>query len=98
MRAKIKSMSWMWKCHSMNKKSRRAAEQLGFTYEGTLRRHMLVKNHWINSDWLSIVEDEWPAIKAGLEGWLNKSNFDADGKQKCCLAGLRMLKSGDALD
>ncbi|KAK8086107.1 acetyltransferase- GNAT family [Apiospora phragmitis] len=32
-----------WKCDALNAKSRRAAERLGFTYEGTFRKHRIVR-------------------------------------------------------
>ena len=32
-----------WKCNAGNARSMRAAERLGFTYEGTFRQHMVVK-------------------------------------------------------
>ena len=79
----------VWKCNSLNKASRRAAERLGFSYEGTFRKHLIVKGRSRDSDWLSIVDDEWPAVKAGLEAWLHETNFNKDGKQVRTLVDLR---------
>lgn len=70
-----------WKCNSLNKSSRRAAERVGFRYEGTFRNHMIVKGRSRDSDWLSIIDDEWPEVKATLEQWLRKDNFDECGRQ-----------------
>lgn len=70
-----------WKCNHLNIKSRRAAERLGYVFEGTWRKHMIVKGRSRDSDWLSIVDDEWPVVKAALEQWLHKSNFDDQGRQ-----------------
>lgn len=70
-----------WKCNSLNEASRRAAERIGFKYEGTFRNLMIVKGRSRDSDWLSIIEEEWPVVKAALEQWLMKENFDQFGRQ-----------------
>lgn len=59
------------KTHSANVKSRRAIERLGATFEGTHRKHML-HNDGSRRDtvWYSILDDEWPALRARLEGML----------------------------
>jgi hypothetical protein len=33
-----------------------------------------------DSDWLSIIDGEWPAIDAALQGWLAECNFDECGQ------------------
>ncbi len=71
-----------WKCDSMNEPSMRAAERLGFRYEGTFRKHMVVKGRNRDTAWFSITDDEWPTVKAATEHWLSPDNFDADGRQR----------------
>lgn len=71
----------VWKCNNLNKVSRRAAERLGYVYEGTFRNHIIVKGRNRDSDWLSVIEEEWPVVKAALEQWLKASNFDDQGRQ-----------------
>jgi RimJ/RimL family protein N-acetyltransferase len=71
-----------WKCDAFNAASRRAAERFGFTFEGTFRKHMIVKGRSRDTHWLSILDSEWPARKAAFERWLAPENFDRDGKQK----------------
>jgi RimJ/RimL family protein N-acetyltransferase len=71
-----------WKCDALNAASRRAAERFGFTFEGTFRKHMIVKGRSRDTHWLSILDSEWPARKAAFERWLAPENFDRDGKQK----------------
>ncbi|WP_174508351.1 GNAT family N-acetyltransferase [Klebsiella oxytoca] len=70
-----------WKCDSMNVASRRAAERLGFTWEGCLRQKIVRKGRTRDSDQLSIIDSEWPARDAVLRRWLATDNFDADGRQ-----------------
>lgn len=75
-----------WKCDSLNEPSRRAAERLGFTYEGTFRNAMVYYGRNRDTAWFSITDAEWPAVKAGLEAWLDPANFDTGGHQVAALA------------
>jgi RimJ/RimL family protein N-acetyltransferase len=88
----------VWKCNQRNSTSRRAAERLGFVYEGTFRKHMIMCERSRNSEWFSILDDEWDGfVRAGLEMWLDSENFDADGKQVKKLEACRELCRGSAL-
>jgi RimJ/RimL family protein N-acetyltransferase len=78
-----------WKCDAGNAKSRRAAERFGFTFEGVFRKHMVVKGRDRDTAWFSILDDEWPAIRAAFEAWLAPDNFDAAGVQRKTLAQWR---------
>jgi RimJ/RimL family protein N-acetyltransferase len=78
-----------WKCDAQNAKSRRAAERFGFTFEGIFRKHMIVKGRDRDTAWFSIVDYEWPAIRAAFEAWLAPENFDAAGAQRKSLAQWR---------
>ena len=80
-----------WKCNAANARSRRAAERLGFTHEGTFRQHLIVKGHNRDTAWYSIIDGEWPALRSALEAWLAPENFGADGGQIRRLAELREL-------
>lgn len=79
----------VWKCNSLNAPSRRAAERLGFTYEGRHRMHMNVRGHIRDTDWYSIVDEEWPPCRDALAAWLDPANFSSDGTALHGLAGLR---------
>ena len=59
-----------WKCNAENARSRRAADRFGFTFEGVFRQHQIVKGRNRDTAWYSIVDDEWPAIRAAFEEWL----------------------------
>ncbi|MBW2225266.1 MAG: GNAT family N-acetyltransferase [Deltaproteobacteria bacterium] len=71
-----------WKCDSRNAPSRRAAERLGFRYEGTFRQAMVMKGRNRDTAWFSIVDTEWPRVRAALEAWLDPSNFGEGGRQR----------------
>jgi RimJ/RimL family protein N-acetyltransferase len=71
-----------WKCNAANDASRAAALRLGFTYEGTFRQALIVKGRNRDTAWFSIIDSEWPAIKAAHDAWLDPTNFDADGHQR----------------
>jgi RimJ/RimL family protein N-acetyltransferase len=70
-----------WKCDAANARSMRAAERLGFLYEGTFRQHRIVKSHNRDTAWFAIIDSEWPAVRSALEAWLAPDNFDPDGDQ-----------------
>ena len=74
-----------WKCNALNAPSIRAAKRFGFTFEGIFRQHMVVKGRNRDTAWFSIIDSEWPRIKAGFEAWLAPENFDAQGQQKAKL-------------
>jgi RimJ/RimL family protein N-acetyltransferase len=78
-----------WKCNALNKASRQTALRLGFTFEGIFRKHMIVRGRSRDTAWYSLVDDEWPAVKAAFERWLAPANFAADGVQRQSLAALR---------
>lgn len=71
-----------WKCDALNAPSRRAAERLGFTYEGTFRQATIYKGRNRDTAWFSIVDKEWLAIDGAFREWLSTANFDADGRQR----------------
>jgi RimJ/RimL family protein N-acetyltransferase len=78
-----------WKCNALNAPSMRAAERLGFTYEGTFRQSMIVKGRNRDTAWFSILDREWPRAKAAFSAWLDPANHDGDGRQKLRLEDLR---------
>jgi RimJ/RimL family protein N-acetyltransferase len=77
---------WQWRCNARNMPSRRAAERFGYTFEGIFRQHMVVKGENRDTAWFSIIDVEWPRLKAGYEAWLRPENFDAGGRQRTRLA------------
>ena len=71
-----------WKCDALNEPSRRAALRLGFTYEGTFRQAITYKGRNRDTAWFSIIDSEWPRLRAGFAAWLDPGNFDAQGRQR----------------
>jgi RimJ/RimL family protein N-acetyltransferase len=78
-----------WKCDSLNAPSRAAALRLGFRYEGLFRQATVYKGRNRDTCWFSILDSEWPALKAAFERWLDPANFDATGQQRQSLSSLR---------
>lgn len=78
-----------WKCYATNERSKRAALRLGFTYEGTFRNHLVVRDRNRDTAWFAMTIEDWPRIKAAFEAWLDPSNFDVSGQQKQSLTSLR---------
>jgi RimJ/RimL family protein N-acetyltransferase len=74
-----------WKCNAANEPSRRAALRFGFAYEGIFRQHMIVKGRNRDTAWFAMTDGDWPAIRAGMERWLDPANFNAEGWQKASL-------------
>lgn len=77
-----------WKCDSLNAPSRIAAGRLGFQYEGLFRQATLYKDRNRDTAWFSILDTEWPALKAAFTRWLDPTNFDAEGRQRESLSDL----------
>ena len=82
-----------WKCDSLNAPSRRAAERLGFVYEGTFRQAVVYKGRSRDTAWFTMIDKEWTVNKCILEQWLSPENFDSQGKQQKSLKKLRELIS-----
>lgn len=75
-----------WKCDSLNTPSRRAAQRLGFSFEGVFRQHHVVRGRNRDSAWYSILDSEWPALRDAFDNWLAPGNFGTDGRQHHALS------------
>jgi RimJ/RimL family protein N-acetyltransferase len=78
-----------WKCHNENEASKVTARRYGFTFEGVFRQHVISRGANRDTAWFSMIDSEWPVIKAAFEAWLAPENFDADGRQKRKLEDIR---------
>ncbi|MEO5653871.1 MAG: GNAT family protein [Marmoricola sp.] len=79
-----------WKCDSLNAPSRRAAERLGFAFEGVFRQAMVYKGRNRDTAWYSITDAEWPRVRDAHRHWLERANFDQGGRQ---LSSLRIPRA-----
>lgn len=77
-----------WKCDALNAPSRAAALRLGFEYEGVFRQATVYKGRNRDTAWFSVIDTEWPALRACFERWLSPQNFDAKGRQLSRLSDL----------
>lgn len=80
-----------WKCNALNLPSRRAAQRLGFSFEGVHRQAMVVKGRNRDTAWFSILDGEWPALAEAYAAWLSPANFDAAGRQRERLSDLTAM-------
>jgi N-acetyltransferase len=63
-----------FKTNARNERSRAALAALPAQFEGIHRKHMVVRDGELrDSAWYSIVDDEWPAVKANLERRLSRT-------------------------
>lgn len=65
-----------WKCNALNIASRRAAQRLGFSFEGVFRQATISKGRNRDTAWFAIIDSEWPDLKCAFETWLDPGNFE----------------------
>jgi RimJ/RimL family protein N-acetyltransferase len=80
-----------WKCDALNLPSRRAAQRLGFSFEGVFRNHMIIKGRNRDTAWFAVTDRDWPALREAYAVWLSPRNFDGQGRQRERLSDLTAL-------
>jgi RimJ/RimL family protein N-acetyltransferase len=66
------------KTDARNQRSRAAMEALPAQFEGILRKHMIVPDVGVrDSAYFSVVDEEWPGVRANLEGRLSRGREGA---------------------
>ncbi|RYH01910.1 N-acetyltransferase [Salipiger sp. IMCC34102] len=78
----------VWKCNALNAPSRRAAQRLGFSFEGVSRNHVIVKGRNRDTAWFAMTDADWSTLHKAFDAWLSPANFDADDRQKTRLSTL----------
>ena len=62
-----------FKTHARNVQSRTALRGIGATFEGVHRNHSIMPDGSLrDSAWFSVTKDDWPRVKAHLEGLLDR--------------------------
>ena len=82
-----------WTCTAENARSRRAADRLGFVFEGILRSKLVLKGLTRDIAVYSLLASEWPPIRDAMRNWLDPSNFDC-GVQRLPLSTWRLRPAG----
>ncbi len=77
-----------WKCNALNAPSRRAAQRLGFSFEGVFRQANVSKGRNRDTAWYGMIDADWPALAAAFDTWLAPENFNATGEQRASLSAL----------
>jgi RimJ/RimL family protein N-acetyltransferase len=63
-----------FKTDARNVRSQRALERIGALREGVLRRHMVLWDGFVrDSVCYSVIDTEWPAVRAKLESMLRRA-------------------------
>ena len=57
---------------------------------------MVVKGRNRDTAWFSILDREWPDIRANFEAWLSPDNFDRQGRQRRPLSELNRELGSDS--
>ncbi len=89
-----------WKCDALNIRSRRAAERLGFSYEGVFRQAMVYKGRNRDTAWFAMTDRDWERLKSAYQCFLAPENFDGTGVQKLSLGNFtspHLFKVDDGL-
>lgn len=68
------------KTDARNRRSQEAIARLGAVREGVLRRHMQVRGHQRDTVYFSILDDEWPAVRARLQARLDGPGAATSGR------------------
>ncbi|WP_435138194.1 GNAT family N-acetyltransferase [Pseudopelagicola sp. nBUS_19] len=80
-----------WKCDAHNMPSRRAAQRLGFSFEGVFRQALIYKQRNRDTVWFAAIDKEWPSLCQAFDEWFLPRNFSSDGEQVERLSDLTRL-------
>jgi aminoglycoside 6'-N-acetyltransferase/ribosomal-protein-alanine N-acetyltransferase len=63
------------KCDWRNERSKRAIAKMGATFEGVLRKHMVMPDGFVrDTAMFSVIKSEWPGVRARLEQRLSQAD------------------------
>ncbi|CAH0492507.1 unnamed protein product [Peronospora farinosa] len=71
-----------WRCDGHNVRARRAAHSLGFTFEGVMRKHRIIKNCNCDTVVFAAINSEWGIMEEHLQHKLRQGLQKEDASEK----------------
>ena len=87
-----------WKCNALNMRSRKAAQRLGFSYEGVFRQMTISKGRNRDTAWFAIIDKDWQAIQKCFHQFLSDINLDEKSKYSLSSLTKPLLYKVDNMD
>ena len=87
-----------WKCNALNMRSRKAAQRLGFSYEGVFRQMTISKGRNRDTAWFAIIDKDWQVIEKCFHLFLSDINLDEKSKYSLSSLTKPLLYKVDNMD
>ena len=87
-----------WKCNALNMRSRKAAQRLGFSYEGVFRQMTISKGRNRDTAWFAIIDKDWQVIQKCFYQFLSDINLDEKSKYSLSSLTKPLLYKVDNMD
>ena len=87
-----------WKCNALNMRSRKAAQRLGFSYEGVFRQMTISKGRNRDTAWFAIIDKDWQVIEKCFHQFLSDINLDEKSKYSLSSLTKPLLYKVDNMD
>ena len=87
-----------WKCNALNMRSRKAAQRLGFSYEGVFRQMTISKGRNRDTAWFAIIDKDWQVIQKCFHQFLSDINLDEKSKYSLSSLTKPLLYKIDNMD
>ena len=87
-----------WKCNALNMRSRKAAQRLGFSYEGIFRQMTISKGRNRDTAWFAIIDKDWQVIQKCFHQFLSDINLDEKSKYSLSSLTKPLLYKVDNMD
>lgn len=87
-----------WKCNALNIRSRKAAQRLGFSYEGVFRQMTISKGRNRDTAWFAIIDKDWQVIQKCFHQFLLDINLDEKSKYSLSSLTKPLLYKVDNMD
>ena len=87
-----------WKCNALNMRSRKAAQRLGFSYEGVFRQMTISKGRNRDTAWFAIIDKDWQVIQKCFHQFLSDINLNEKSKYSLSSLTKPLLYKVDNMD